>query len=95
MNKLRINNTKTLNKHKEKVLKDLMERHDIIICKAVNGGAVVIMDVKDYIQEAERQLSDEKFYKKLPTNPTSLHAELVNNAIEQLRNRNLIPEKVA
>ena len=51
--------------------------------------------VKDYIQEAERQLSDEKFFKKLPTNPTTLHAELVNNAIEQLRNRNLIHEKVA
>ena len=86
---------KNLNKHEEKALTDLMERTDILICNADKGGAVVIMDVKDYIREAERQLSDENFYKKIPNNPTSLHAELVNNAIDHLKNRNLIPEKVA
>ena len=86
---------KNLNKHEEKALQDLMERNEILICNADKGGIVAIMDVKDYIQEAERQLSDNNFYKKLLTNPTSLHAELVNNAIEQLRNRNLINEKVA
>ena len=53
------------------------------------------MDVKDYLNEAHRQLSDERFYKKLHTNPTDLHAELVNNAIDNLKNRNLIPVKVA
>lgn len=86
---------KNLNKNEDGALKDLMERTDIIICNADKGGAVVIMDVKDYIQEAERQLSDENFYKKLPTDATSLHVELVNNAIEQLKNRNLISEKIA
>ena len=86
---------KNLNKQEDKALKDLMERTDIIICNADKGGAVVIMDVKDYMKEAERQLLDINFYKKLPENPTSMHAELINNAIEQLKNRNLIPEKVA
>ena len=61
---------KNLTKHEEKALKDLMKRNDIIICNADKGGAVVILDVKDDIKEAHRQLSDEHFYKKLPKNAT-------------------------
>ena len=72
-----------------------MKRNDIIICNAVKGGAVVILDVKDYIKEADRQLSDEHFNKKLPKDATLLHGELVNNAIEHIKNRNLISEKLA
>ena len=37
-------------------MKELSEREDIIITKTDKGGAVVIVDVKDYIKEAERQL---------------------------------------
>ena len=86
---------KNLTKPEEKALKDLMKRNDIIICDADKGGSVVILDVKDYIKEADRQLSDEHFYKKLPEDATLLHGELVNNAIEHLKNRNLISEKLA
>ena len=78
---------KNLTKYEEKALKDLMKRNDIIICNADKGGA----DIK----EADRQLSDEHFYKKLPKDATLLPGELVNNAIEHLKNRNLISEKLA
>ena len=86
---------KNLTKQEEGALKDLMKRNDIIICNADKGGAVVILDVKVYIKEAERQLSDETFYKKLPSDPTELHTALVNNCIDNLRIKNLIPEKLA
>lgn len=86
---------KNLTKEEEKALKDLMKRNDIIICNADKGGAVVILDVKDYIEEAERQISDEHFYKKLSSDPTELHTALVNNAIDNLKNRNLISHKLA
>ena len=72
-----------------------MKRNDVIICNADKGGAVVILDVKDYMKEAYRQLSDENVYKHLPNDATLLHGELVNNAIVHLRNRNLISEKLA
>ena len=39
-----------------------MKRNDVIICNADKGGAVVILDVKDYKKEAYRQLSDENVY---------------------------------
>ena len=36
-------------------MKELSDHTEIIITKADKGGAVVIMDVKDYINEAHRQ----------------------------------------
>ena len=38
-------------------IKELSEREDIIIVKADKGGVVVIVDVKNYIKEAEPQLN--------------------------------------
>jgi hypothetical protein len=40
------------------------ERNDIIIKPADKGSAVVVMDKTTYIQEAERQLSNCRFYEK-------------------------------
>ena len=42
-----------LTKNKRTSMKELSEREDIIITKADKGGVVVIVDVKDYIKEAE------------------------------------------
>lgn len=86
---------KNLSKKEEKALENLKNRNDIIITNADKGGAVVINDVKQYIKEAERQLHDQSFYKKVQNNPTSEHAALVNNAIDLLKNRNLLDEKMA
>ena len=46
-----------LTKGERKALKELADRNDIIITKADKGGAVVIIDIDDYIKEAEHQLS--------------------------------------
>ena len=53
------------------------------------------MDVDDYITEANRQLNDEHFYKKVDENPTSLHVALVDNAIDDLKLKGLLEEKMA
>ena len=49
-----------LTKSERTSMKELSERVDIIITKAEKGGAVVIVDVKDYIKQAERQLNNTK-----------------------------------
>ena len=54
-----------LTKSESKSKKELSEREDIITTKAGKGGAVVIMDVKVYIIEAEQQLNNSKHYRKL------------------------------
>ena len=84
-----------MTKEEINALHDLEKREDIIITKADKGGAVIIMDVKDYIQEAHRQLQDDKCYKKLLTDPTKLHTERVNKAIDRFKDEGLITEKVA
>ncbi len=88
-------NRKNLSKKENQALEDLKNREDIVICNADKGGAVVISDVKDYVKEANRQLTDQSFYKKVSYNPTPEHAALVNNAIDQLKNRNILEEKMA
>ena len=86
---------KNLTKEEEKALNDLMTRNDIIFCSADKGGACVILDVNDYIKEAERQLTDESFYKELPSDPTKLHNELINNVIEKFKREQLLDQKTA
>ena len=50
------------------------------------------MDVKDYIDEATRQLDNENCYKKLSNDPTKLHAERINISIDQFKNEGIITE---
>ena len=88
-------NRKNLSKKEEKAMNDLKNRENIVICRADKGGAVVITDVDDYVSEANRQLSDQRFYKKVEENPTSLHAVLVNNAIDNLKLNGHLEEKMA
>ena len=44
-----------LSKGEKKPLEDLQERDDIVIVYDDKGGAVVIIDVSNYIEKAERQ----------------------------------------
>ena len=49
---------KNLSKIEEDALQNLTKRDDIIITKADKGGAIIIVDVDDYVQEANRQLGN-------------------------------------
>ena len=76
-------------------LYELKNRDDIIVTKADKGGAVVIMNVDDYIKEANRQLNNTEFYTKLITNPTTTNYDIVNNTIQTFVKEKLLPEQVA
>ena len=67
-NDAKILNTKrpnNLTKGEQKALEELSKKDDIIITNADKEGAIVVMDIDRYISEAQRQLNDEKNYKKL------------------------------
>ena len=83
-----------LTKTERTSMKQISERGDIIITKADKGGAVVIVDVKDYIKEAERQLHNTENYRKLQEDPTATNMKLVNDKIETFKKQRLINEKV-
>ena len=84
-----------LTKGERKALKELADRDDIIITKADKGGAVVIIDVEDYIKEAEHQLNNKDTYKKFQYALTQAHTRLVNDTITRLKNDKLITENIA
>ena len=54
----------------------------MIITKAGKGGAVVILDIKDYINKANRQLNDTNNYEQLDF---ALH----NEKKKKIRNKQL------
>ena len=56
-----------------------------IIAKADECGAVVIVAVKDYIKEAERQLNNTENYRKLQVEPTATNIKLLNDTKKGLR----------
>ena len=76
-------------------MEELAKRKDIIITNADKGGAVVIMDVEKYINEANRQLSDERNYKKLQEDTTLQHSNSVNDTIDRFKKENIISKKLA
>ena len=63
--------------------------------KADKGGAVVILDIKDYTDEANRQLNDTNNYEQLDFDPTELHTEKIKSEINNLKNENLLTSKTA
>ena len=90
-----IYNFQNLSKPELQALKDLQNRNDIIITNADKGGAVVIMDVSEYLKEANRQLNDTNTYKKLDQDPTNTHVAKINNTTEVFKTEGLISEKVS
>ena len=66
-----------------------------MITKADKGGATVIVDVKDYVQEANRQLQDTQYYRELNYNPTKDHANLICNTLDEFRNNHELDEDTA
>ena len=76
-------------------MEELAKRKDIIITNADKGGAVVIMDVEKYINEANRQLFDKRNYEKLQDDPTLHLSYLVNGTILKFKKENLLSTKLA
>ena len=78
-------------------LKELTHRNNITITKADKGGAIVIIDAKDYSKEAEHQLSNKYAYKKLTRRlqHDTTQTRLVNDTIKRFKNDNLSAENIA
>ena len=93
-NKIELKNSKSnLTKQEKIAIKTLKNDNNIIIKPADKGGATVIMNKKDYIQEANRQLSNTLHYKKLsePIHPKI--SNKVNSIINNLHKHKYLNKK--
>ena len=75
-------------------LKHLRQRTDIIIKPADKGSAVVVLSKEDYIKEADRQLNESVFYRKLSADPTSQYSTEVKQCVDSMFRRGLIDKRV-
>ena len=64
-------------------MNDLKQRNNIFIIKADKGGAVVMIDVKDYIKEVNRQLGNTQFYSAIDKDLTNKHNKMINDLIDR------------
>ncbi|XP_062572166.1 uncharacterized protein LOC134234122 [Saccostrea cucullata] len=73
-----------LSKEERSALQSLKNRDDIVIKKADKGSTVVVMDKETYMAEAQRQLSDERFYKKLDSDPTKEFSTAITKTLDDM-----------
>ena len=74
-------------------LSNLRNNNDIVIKPADKGSSVVVQNKTDYIAEAQRQLSDDRFYRELDSDPTEEHAETVRKTLYEMHEPKHIDDK--
>jgi hypothetical protein len=74
-------------------LRGLKDNSNIVIKSADKGGAIVVMDREAYVTEAYRQLSNPKYYKKLPAPIFPDNIAKLNSVLQRISNKGLINEK--
>ena len=75
-------------------LKELQTNPNIVIKAADKGSAIVILNSKDYKNEAMRQLTDDNFYIKVHQDLTEKHLCAINTLLHKLHGKGEIPDKV-
>ena len=71
-----------ISEREQKALKELKMRDDIVITNA-DKGVAVILNVKDYVKECERQRNNAENYKHLQKDPSATNNELVYKLIKR------------
>ena len=60
------------------------QNQEIVIKRADKGGATVILNKRDYIAEAEKQLNDYRFYNKLDSDPTHIYNSIIEDFLTEM-----------
>ena len=69
-------------------------KNDIVIINGDKGGVVVILNVKDYVEECGRQLKSIENHEHLQKDPIAANNELIHNSINRFENEKLIAEGI-
>ena len=58
-------------------------------------GAVVILNVEDYVKEAERQLDNKENYRKINYDRTTVNNETIHKVTSRFQKENLLSETIS
>jgi hypothetical protein len=78
---------KNLSPGEFKAIKELQSLYQIIIKPADKGSCVVVMDKQAYLDEAEKQLSNNSYYLPVDEDPTEKYRQEVQIFIEEMYNK--------
>ena len=81
-----------LTNEEKKALVELKSNKSIVIKPADKGSGVVIMNTEDYISEADRQLTNQAHYRKLPSDPSINIRGVILSTLKHLVANNFIKE---
>lgn len=84
------NGTNNLPPVQNQALQELKSNNSIIIKKADNGGAAVVLNQEDYISEVVRQLEDTNFNEKLDGDPSPQPEVQISNILKDLYKHKMI-----
>ena len=84
-----------ISKNEYTALENLTKRSDIVIKRADKGGATVVCSAQWYEDEAQRQLTDDSFYKKVPEDNTKKHESIITEHLSEFVKENLLDETIA
>ena len=73
-----------ISSEERKAIQQLTNNKSITIKPADKGGAVVVLNTTDYINEGLRQLGDSNFYIETPEDLTATHTRAVNDKIKEM-----------
>ena len=74
-------------------MQELQSRKDIVITDADKGGAVV--NVEDYVKEAERRLNNKENYRRIYNDPTTVTNETIRKVISRFQKENLLSKNIS
>eukprot|EP00253_Pinus_taeda_P003009 PITA_03009 len=83
-----------ISKAEFEALKTLNQNRDVIVLKADKGGAVVILDRKDYRNKMLDHLCNSGSYKKLSKNPLKRVSRAISLAIKSCNSTNPLSQKL-
>ena len=66
-------------------MKEKVKNRDIRISQTDKGGEIVLQDVDEYINEANRQIENKLQYKKVPTDRAKTIAKRSNDIVEEIK----------
>lgn len=75
---------KNISQEELEAIRKLKNRKDIVIKPADKGGAVCVWDKNLYIQEGQKQLSDERFYEKLDSDATPQIQKTLKKEVDKM-----------
>lgn len=93
MTKIRFNHKLNLSPQELNSIDKLKNNNEIIIKSADKGGATVIMDKENYVFEINRQLNDNKYYKKIDEPIYLDNALVISQILNKLKTGKFIDQE--